>query len=126
MDTDAAVERIAGMTVAEVFKRYSEECFRALEKQVIEESTKGERDTIVSLGGGAACREGVMEMLNEAGETVYLKMTPAKLVGRMGEMARARRPKIAGMNDEELTTFIEATLPEREKYYNKATYVIEL
>lgn len=126
VDTDATIEQLAGMTVAEIFKRCSEECFRALEKQVIEESAAREGDTVVSLGGGAVCREGVMEMLNNAGETLYLKMKPARLVGRMGELARARRPKIAGMNDENLLAYIEKTLPEREKYYNQATYVIEL
>lgn len=125
IDTDREIERLAGMTIAEIFEQSGEEAFREIERQVIEGAVVAERDVIVALGGGAVCREGVMEMLGEAGETIYLKMPAERLVRRMSAVGRAKRPKIAGMGDAELTEYIEKTLPERENYYNKANFVLD-
>ena len=125
LDTDHEIERRAGMTVSEIFANGGEEAFRELERQVIAEAAASERDIIVALGGGSVCREGMMEMLAAAGTTVYLKTSPARLVRRMSERGRAKRPKIAGMSDEELLAYIEKTLPDREKYYNMATFVLD-
>ncbi|MDR2882836.1 MAG: shikimate kinase [Alistipes sp.] len=125
IDTDREIERRAGMTIPEIFERRGEEAFRELESRVIDDAAASEHDTVVALGGGAVCREGVMEMLAGAGQTIYLKMSAARLVGRMSPVGRAKRPKIAGMGDAELTAFIEKTLPEREKYYNRATFVLD-
>ncbi len=99
--------------------------FRELERQVIDDAAASTDNTVVALGGGAVCREGVMEMLEGAGETIYLKMSPERLVKRMSPVGRAKRPKIAGMGDAELTAFIEKTLPEREKFYNRANFVLD-
>ncbi len=125
IDTDAEIERRAGMTIPEIFERQGEDAFRELESRVITDAAASDEDTVVALGGGAVCREGVMEMLSAAGVTVYLKMSPARLVSRMSPVGRAKRPKIAGMGDAELTAFIEKTLPEREKFYNRATFVLD-
>lgn len=125
LDTDHEVERRAGASIPEIFERKGEQWFRELERQTVESLTATERDTIVALGGGAVCGAGTMEMLNKAGLTVYLKMSPERLVKRIDRKGRHKRPKIRGMNDEELLAFIEKLLPEREKYYNKATFVLD-
>ncbi len=125
IDTDREIEHRAGMTIPEIFATQGEEAFRTLERQVIDDAAASEGDTVVALGGGAVCREGVMEALAAAGETIYIKMPTARLVGRMSAVGRARRPKIAGMGDAELAAFIEKTLPEREKFYNRANFVLD-
>lgn len=125
IDTDAEIERRAGMTIPEIFEQRGEESFRELESRVIADVAASEENAVVALGGGAVCRDGVMEMLSAAGQTVYLKMSPARLVGRMSPVGRAKRPKIAGMGDAELKAFIEKTLPEREMFYNRATFVLD-
>ncbi len=125
IDTDNEIERRAGMTIPEIFERQGEKAFRELEREVIADVAASADDTVVALGGGAVCCEGVMEMLADAGETIYLKMSPARLVKRISPVGRAKRPKIAGMGDAELYTFIEKTLPEREKFYNRATFVLD-
>lgn len=125
VDTDREIERRAGLAIPEIFERQGEEAFRALERQVIADATASRQNTVVALGGGAVCRPGAMEALNAAGETVYIKMTAARLVKRMSAVGRAKRPKIAGMGDGELTAFIEKTLPERENFYNRANFVLD-
>lgn len=125
LDTDVEVEHRAAMTVSEIFAQRGEEFFRRLEEQIVEELMVGNKDTVVALGGGTACRPGVMERLAAAGTTIYLKTTPERLMRRMSPGGRARRPKIAGMSDAELLAYIEKTLPEREKYYNMANFVLD-
>lgn len=125
LDTDKEIERRAGMTIPEIFERKGEAWFRELEKQVIDSLPAIDGNSVVALGGGAVCREGVMEALNAAGTTIYLKMSPERLVQRIDEKGRNKRPKIKGMDDAELLNFIGETLPEREKYYNKANFVLD-
>jgi shikimate kinase len=125
IDTDREIELRAGMTIAEIFERQGEEAFRALESRVISDTVAVEGDIVVALGGGAVCHEGVMERLAEAGTTVYLKTPTSKLVRRLSAVGRARRPKIAGMSDVELAAYIEKTLPAREIFYNRATFVLD-
>lgn len=125
MDTDAEIERLAGMKIPEIFEKKGEEWFRALEKQVVDSLHGLERDMVVALGGGAVCRGGVMESLGRTGATVYLKMQPEKLVARIDRNGRDKRPKIKGMDDERLLAYINKLLPEREIYYNKANFVLD-
>ncbi len=125
LDTDREIERRAGMTIPEIFERQGEEWFRALEKEVLDDLPAIEKDTVVALGGGAVCRDGAMETLNSAGTTVYLKMSPERLIQRIDEKGRGKRPKIKGMDDVQLLAYINNLLPEREKHYNKATFVLD-
>jgi shikimate kinase len=125
IDSDREIELRAGMEISAIFAEKGEAWFREIESQVVQEAVLANRNIVVALGGGAVCRNGTMELLRGAGVVVYLKMPPAQLVRRMGEGGRARRPKIAGMNDAKLLDYIEKTLPERENWYNKATFVVD-
>lgn len=125
LDTDSEIERLAGMKIPEIFEIKGEEWFRGLEKQVIDGLSGMEGGTVVALGGGAVCREGVMEKLNGLGMSIYLKMPPEMLVARIDSGGRDKRPKIRGMNDEQLLAYINNLLPEREIYYNKATFALD-
>jgi shikimate kinase len=124
-DIDREVEGRAGGSVAEIFAERGEDGFRELEGEVVRDVAADERQLVVALGGGAVCSTGVMEALREAGTVVYLKRSPEVLVARMSDVGRARRPKIAGMDDAELLAYIEKILPEREKQYNKANFVVD-
>lgn len=125
LDTDREAERIAGASIPEIFRTRGEEWFRELECHIIEGLPEGEDDIVVALGGGAVCREGVMEMLSEAGTTVYLKMSSESLFFRLAATERTKRPKIAGMDDAQLRDFIETSLAVRERFYELADIILE-
>lgn len=125
LDTDEQITRIMRKTISEIFRDEGEERFREIEKGVLRDLSRLQVDTVVSLGGGTVCRRGVMGMLNRQGLTFYLKMSPEKLVSRLDKKARAKRPKIAGMDDPTLLEYIQKTLPEREKYYNQANFAVD-
>src|SRR5215207_11166032 len=52
VDTDALVEREAGMPVKEIFATQGEPAFRALERSAVCEAT-GLEHVVISIGGGA-------------------------------------------------------------------------
>lgn len=124
VDMDKEIERSCGMKVSEVFATHGEDHFRKCEQDILRDVCSGEGDTVVSTGGGAPCHGDNMQAMNRMGRTVYLRMSPAKLVARL-EHGRDKRPKIQGMDDARLLAYIREALPGREEYYGKAHLIID-
>ena len=123
VDMDCLVEQRCGMAVAEIFATRGEEYFRAMEREVLGELTR-RSDTVVATGGGVPTRSDNMEVMNSAGLTVYLRLSPGRLVRRL-ENGRDKRPLIQGMDDARLLEYIERTLPGREPFYRMAKLTID-
>ncbi len=90
VDTDREVETMHGATVSEIFAHKGEEAFRKSEREVVERLIAEGGDAIIATGGGLPCSEGMMKAMNEAGRTVYLKLSPSKLLMRLRH-GQARR-----------------------------------
>jgi shikimate kinase len=60
-----------------------------------------------------------MEMMNNAGYTVYVTMPAEALFSRL-KQAKATRPLLQNMNDETLMKYIKDKLIERESIYRLA------
>ncbi|MDD4867812.1 MAG: shikimate kinase, partial [Mycobacterium sp.] len=92
LDTDAAIERQTGRSIADIFATDGEQEFRRIEEQVVR-AALAEHDGVVSLGGGAVTSRGVCEAL--AGHTVvYLEIGAREGVRRTA--GNAARPLLAG------------------------------
>ena len=92
LDTDAAIEKATGRTIADIFGTDGEAEFRRIEECVIRDALAN-HDGILSLGGGAVTTPGVREAL--AGHTVvYLEINAAEGVRRTG--GSTVRPLLAG------------------------------
>lgn len=122
-DTDKAIESDTGVTIGEIFAYEGEEGFRLRERDMLC-LLPGEGRVVVATGGGLPCYADNLQVMQSKGRSVYLRLSPEKLVSRLGR-GRARRPKIAGMNDEELLKYICDLLPQREEFYMAADIVIE-
>lgn len=122
-DTDKAIESDTGVTIGEIFAYEGEEGFRLRERDMLCSLPDGGR-VVVATGGGLPCYSDNLQVMQSKGKSVYLRLSPEKLVSRLGR-GRARRPKIAGMNDEELLKYICDLLPQREEFYMAADIVIE-
>lgn len=66
----------------ELFEREGEEKFRATESQVIDELT-GNRQCVLSTGGGAVLKLKNRDVLKTRCQVVYLKSTPEELYRRL-------------------------------------------
>lgn len=121
IDLDEEIERESGMSVSEIFARLGEAAFRALERAALERAV-GLGDAVVACGGGTPCRPGAMELMNAAGDTVYLKPSESRLLPRLMQ-GRSKRPKIAAISsDAEMLALVRDMISEREPFYALAKH----
>ncbi len=125
-DCDAAVERAAGCTVAEIFERDGEAAFRKLEREA-QEALAGEA-AVVALGGGAIAQPGAPERLAASGTVVYLRARAETLAERLAATRVADRPLLAGAGEAaapDARARLEALLAERREAYETAALVVD-
>jgi len=122
VDTDKLFERKYKTNIDLFFKKYGEEIFRKLEREVLEETFSME-NTVVSTGGGSVINGGI-DAINRYGLSIYLKMDENAIASRLA-VAKRQRPLIKGMRGEELSMFIKNKLEEREPLYVRAHIVFD-
>lgn len=66
-----------------------------------------------------------MECMNRTGFTVYLRRTPEQIARRLSPYGRQKRPRLRGLNDEELVAFMTRDMAAREPFYAKAALTVE-
>ncbi|MFI3305227.1 MAG: shikimate kinase [Rikenellaceae bacterium] len=125
VDTDAQIESREGMSVGEIFDTQGEPRFRELERECVEELVASGRNLIVSTGGGLPIWGDNMELLNSVGETIYIARTAENIASRLSAAGRYKRPKLRGLSDEELVSFMAKNISERAPKYSMAKLVIE-
>ncbi|MGH6656185.1 MAG: shikimate kinase [Actinocrinis sp.] len=91
-DTDADVEAITGMAIAELFVEKGEQYFRELETEAVRAAIDS-HDGVLALGGGAVVREETRAALT--GQRVaYLEVDAAEAARRVG--MNTARPLLLG------------------------------
>lgn len=123
VDTDKVITGEVGMSVNEIFDRLGEEKFREQETRLLKELVKRDR-VVVSTGGGLPCHSNNMDLILQYGRSVYLRVSPLQLHSRLYSR-KHKRPLIRDLSEEELKSFIERTLGEREDYYNRAEIIVK-
>lgn len=71
VDLDRLIAARAGMTIPEIFAEHGEERFRDLEHRALSEALDGDRQRVVSCGGGAVVRPENRDELRKA-STIFL------------------------------------------------------
>ncbi len=114
-DLDEIIEQQQQKTIAQIFEQNGESYFRNLETAALQ-NFANKQNCIVACGGGTPCFNNNMQWMNENGTTVYLKATPDEIIKRViGE--QEKRPLIKNLSAQELYTFIEKKITEREAFY---------
>ena len=72
VDTDELIEQKAGMTIPEIFNKFSERRFREIETEVISELYL-KNGLIISTGGGAILKQENRDMLRANGKVVFIR-----------------------------------------------------
>jgi shikimate kinase len=115
IDLDQHIEKQEGQSIRAIFDARGEAAFRQMEHKALGEVAKLSQ-VIVSTGGGTPCFHGNMDLMNQSGLTIYLKLEANVLKDRLMP-ARKSRPLIANKTDSELMDFIQEKLAEREPWY---------
>jgi len=123
-DLDWYIESRRHKTVQQLFAEQGEEAFRKIEKALLHELAEFE-DVVISCGGGTPCFFDNIDYMNQQGQVVYLKATPEVLYRHLS-MARVERPLLKGKSSEELMAHITAQLAQREPFYSKARYKLDV
>ena len=125
VDMDSLIEQREGAAVSEIFHYAGEEYFRRAERALIEELAASEGNMIISTGGGVPTWSDNMAYMNSVGVCVYLRRTAKQIASRLSPHGRQKRPKLRGLNDEELIEFMTVNMAEREPFYSQAKYIVE-
>ena len=78
VDADAEVEKLAGMSIPEVFAAHGEEEFRLLETEVLSALGK-QSGLVIATGGGCVTRERNYPLLHQNSRILWIRRCPAKL-----------------------------------------------
>lgn len=92
VDTDAEIEKLAGMSIADIFIERGEAAFRTLETEALR-SALSEASGVLSLGGGVILRSENRELLMGQ-PVVWLEVTLADAADRVG--LATSRPVLVG------------------------------
>ena len=123
IDFDELIEEQSGKKISDIFKDDGQQAFRNIETEILKSIAEC-KETVVSTGGGTPCFFNNMQLMNETGITVYIRMTAGGLFHRLAE-SKTNRPLIAGLTDLKLLDYIIDTLGEREHFYMKAQHVVK-
>ena len=123
-DMDWYIENRMRKSVSQIFAEKGEEGFRKIEYNMLHEVAEFE-DVIISCGGGTPCFFDNIDYLNQQGDVCYLKATPEVLYKHL-LMAKVERPLLKNKTPEELVAYITEHLKEREPFYSKARYSVDV
>lgn len=121
LDFDAEITRREGLTIAEIFAQYGEPAFRTLE-HVLTEEVALFGGMVLAPGGGWVSQPDAVALLRPTSRMVYLKISPAGAIRRMGRKVGGRpllsRPDPRGE--------LERILAARRAAYESADFVVDV
>jgi shikimate kinase len=123
IDLDVYIEQRFHKSVSQIFAEKGEDGFRQVERNMLLEVADFE-NVVIAAGGGTPCFFDNMEVMNNAGETVYLKASPSDLCTYLKMNGTSKRPLVRDKSDAELLDYITKTLAVREPFYAKAKHIV--
>jgi shikimate kinase len=123
IDTDIFIENRYHRRISDIFAAHGEERFRDIEHRAICEVSQCE-DVVVSTGGGLPCFNNNMDVMNDAGITVYLKTSVTQLAARL-QASKTVRPVLKNRTGSELEAFIADSLAKRKQFYEQARIIFD-
>ena len=123
-DLDWYIETRMRRTIKQIFDEKGEEGFRRIEHNMLHEVAEFE-NVVVSCGGGTPCFYDNIDYMNSQAQVVYLKASPEVLYEHL-QMGRRVRPLLLGKSPDEVRTFIVEQLAQREPFYSKANYTLNV
>lgn len=119
VDLDEEIEQEAGAKIVDIFERFGEPAFRAMERKALNKQVRQARmgmARVIALGGGAFAQAANRETIEAAGVSIWLKSP----VEQMWE-------RVSGDDDRPLARDregFEALYREREPTYAEADFTI--
>lgn len=123
IDLDKRIEKSFGRSIPEIFFHHGEQAFRLHERECLHNLLNEPTQCVVATGGGTPCFFDSMDLMKEAGQTIFLKCSPEVLFERL-KGASSRRPLLSRLSDTEKLNYITKHILERNRYYECAEITI--
>jgi shikimate kinase len=121
LDFDLEITRREGMSIAEIFAKFGEPSFRELERALTRETAEL-GNMVLAPGGGWVSQADTMALLRPPAMLIYLRVTPATALKRMGGSA-AGRPLLLRPNPR---AEMDRLLETRGAAYDSADLVVDV
>lgn len=118
VDSDHEIETVSRMTIPELFERYGEPEFRALEERVVGRLVK-DGPQVVSTGGGAFMNAHTRDAIAHDGISIWLKADLDTLMSRV-----AKKPNRPLLKAPDPRAVMERLMAERYPVYGLADIVV--
>ena len=125
LDTDARIEELEGAEINDIFRYEGEDYFRKTERRVLEQIVEEGGNLVVSTGGGLPVWQDNMAYLSRRGETVYIRRPAVQIASRLSPYGRWKRPKLRGLEGDELVEFMTRDMATREPFYSQAKWIFD-
>ena len=110
VDLDAEIERTAGRSIAEIFRKEGEDGFREVEEAALRQAANDADRCVIACGGGIVLRGSNRDVLRQTGTVVYLK-TPLDRLKQRVKRGGLSRPLLRKPGD------LDRLFAEREPLY---------
>ncbi|MDQ2667630.1 MAG: shikimate kinase [Gemmatimonadota bacterium] len=122
LDFDSEIVKRAGMPITEIFAKGGEDAFRSLERTLSEEVAAMTGSLVLAPGGGWVSQPDVVALLRRRSRLVYLRISPAGAVRRMGRRM-STRPLLQKADPRRE---LERLLASRRSVYETAELVVDV
>ncbi len=113
VDVDRMIIKKMGMSIKEIFEKFGEPFYRAMETLIIKELAEDSETKIISLGSGLPMQEQNQKYIKKLGTVVYLKGSLATLQKRLDG---TNNPLLEGGDQGDK---IKKLLKQRDPIYSK-------
>lgn len=111
VELDERVERLAGMTLAELFDLRGAATYRRLEREALEETLAEGQRQVIATGGSIVQDEETFARLRESCRTIWLRATPEEHLARVLDQGDRRPTAGRPRAMEELREILDARGP---------------
>ncbi len=126
IDLDKAIEEQEQLTINEIFEIKGQQFFRDIETETLQQIRKKktkdlQKPIIIATGGGTACFNNNMVLMNNSGITIWLNENIEKIEHRVFSN-KQKRPLLNTIADKDLLEYLDALLQSRKIFYAQSKY----
>ncbi len=123
IDTDQEIEKVAELSIVEIFRDQGEPIFRNQEAYVLNQLVGFPR-SVIAVGGGAPCYKNQIEILLEMGTVVFLDVSIDVLANRINRYSESR-PLYRELSSHQIVQKTKKIMKKRISFYRKADIVVD-
>lgn len=123
IDSDQEIEKVAGVSIAEIFEKHDEMYFRKMELDFL--STLGAGPFVVATGGGMPMFFDNLTRLKSKGVLIYLSASAQVLSTRIERQKNVSRPLLKPSENKNLVFVLQKTLDRRAYIYEQSDFIVD-